>query len=136
MLEDFLVGLGAAHSYDDHFLSAFGNRLFTWMMRLLGQAPVTDALNIYRGFRRDIVLHDEFERLMRGPVLEPLVTGLALLQGLRYTETSGDEPERIGGQTKRSIIYNGSCILLMLMRLYVRKVFRPLFEFRSKRTTP
>lgn len=128
--------LDAARSYDDHFLSALGNRLFTWMTRLLGRAPVTDALNIYRGFRRDIVLYEDFERLMRGPVLEPLVTGLALLHGLRYAETSGDEPKRIGGETKRSIVYNGSCILWMLMRLYLRKISRPLYELKSKRATP
>lgn len=115
--------LGSAQSHDDHLLSTFGNWLFTRLIGLLGRAPVTDSLNIYRGFRREIVLNDDFERLLQGPVFEPLVTGIVLLQGLRYAEIPGDEPERIGGLTKRSIVYNGSCILLMVIRLYLRKVF-------------
>ena len=36
----------------------------------------------------------------------------------------GDEPLRIGGTTKRSIVYNGLVILLMIIRLYLRKFLR------------
>jgi len=29
-----------------------------------------------------------------------------------------DEPKRIGGEKKMRVIYNGSCILLMIVRMY------------------
>jgi glycosyltransferase involved in cell wall biosynthesis len=116
--------LDHAVSEDDHAVSAFGNWLFSRLMRPLARFPVTDALNIYRGYSRKILLDPDFEFYMRGPVLEPLVTGMVALRGLSVAEIPGDEPLRIGGATKRSIVYNGSMILLMIVRLYLRKFLR------------
>lgn len=112
-----------AVSEDDHAISAFGNWLFSRLMRPLAGFPITDALNIYRGYSRQIILDPDFEFYMKGPVLEPLVTGMCALRDLNVAEIPGDEPLRIGGSTKRSIIYNGSMILLMIARLYVRRFF-------------
>jgi len=89
--------------------------------RPLAKFAVTDALNIYRGYRREILLNPDFEFYLKGPVLEPLVTGICALRNLKVTEIPGDEPLRIGGVTKRSILYNGSLVLLMIVRLYLRK---------------
>ncbi len=113
--------LDHAVSEDDHFVSALGNWMFSRLMRPLARFPVTDALNIYRGYDRKIILDEDFGFYMKGPVLEPLVTGICALRGLRATEIPGDEPLRIGGVTKRSILYNGSLVLLMIVRLYLRK---------------
>jgi len=113
--------LDHAVSEDDHAISAFGNWMFSRLMRPLARFPVTDALNIYRGYRREIMLDPDLEFYMKGPVLEPLITGICALRGLSGAEIPGDEPLRIGGVTKRSIIYNGSLVLLMIVRLYVRK---------------
>lgn len=112
-----------AISEDDHAVSAFGNWLFTRLMRPLARFPITDALNIYRGYKREIVLDPDFGHYLNGPCLEPLVTGMCAIRGLSVTEIPGDEPMRIGGVTKRSIVYNGSIVLLMVLRLYVRKLF-------------
>jgi len=116
--------LGHAVSEDDHVITAFGNWMFSRLMRPLAPFPVTDALNIYRGYRRDFLLDPDFEFYLRGPVLEPLVTGICALRDCRATEIPGDEPVRIGGVTKRSIIYNGSLVLWMIVRLYLRKFLR------------
>jgi glycosyltransferase involved in cell wall biosynthesis len=116
--------LGAAVSEDDHAVSALGNWLFSRLMRPLARFSITDALNIYRGYGRKIILDEDFEFYMKGPVVEPLVTGIAALRGLRAVEIPGDEPRRIGGTSKRMIFYNGSLVLLMIMRLYLRKFFR------------
>lgn len=113
--------LPPAKSYDDSPISAFGNWMFTRMFRLLGPFPITDSLTIYRGFDRKIVGLSEFEPFLHGPVFEPLVSALANLHGLRTFEIPGDEPERIGGETKRSILYNGWCILVMWLRCMARK---------------
>jgi glycosyltransferase involved in cell wall biosynthesis len=113
--------LSHAVSEDDDVVTAFGNWMFSRLMRPLAPFAITDALNIYRGYRRDILLDPDFELYMRGPVLEPLVTGMCALRGRSAAEIPGDEPVRIGGATKRSILYNGSMILLMIARLYLRK---------------
>lgn len=113
--------LAHAVSEDDHFISAIGNWMFSRLMRPLAKFPVTDALNIYRGYSRKIILDPDFGFYLKGPVLEPLVTGLCAVRGMRATEIPGDEPKRIGGVTKRSILYNGSMVLLMIVRLYLRK---------------
>jgi glycosyltransferase involved in cell wall biosynthesis len=113
--------LAHAVSQDDHAVTAFGNWMFSRLMRPLARFPITDALNIYRGYRRRILLDPDFEFYLRGPVLEPLVTGMCALRGLNAAEIPGDEPVRIGGVTKRSILYNGSLVLWMIIRLYLRK---------------
>jgi hypothetical protein len=110
-----------AVSEDDHAITAFGNWMFSRLMRPLASFQVTDTLNIYRGYRREILLDPDVEFYMKGPVLEPLLTGICGLRGLNAAEIPGDEPVRIGGVTKRSIIYNGSLILFMIVRLYLRK---------------
>lgn len=114
--------LPPARSYDDIWVTAIGNRIFSALFRHLGPLPVTDALNIYRGFRRSLLEVPDFERLCVGPVLEPLTTGLVNLLRLKYAEIPGDEPRRIGGESKMKVVYNGSCILLMVARLYLRKL--------------
>lgn len=110
-----------AVSEDDNPITAFGNWLFSRLMRPLAGFPITDALNIYRGYSRKIIADEDFGLYLKGPVLEPLVTGIAGIRGLEVAEIPGDEPLRIGGHSKRSVIYNGSMILLMIIRLYLRK---------------
>ena len=64
-----------AVSEDDHAISAFGNWMFSRLMRPLAPFQITDALNIYRGYSRKILLDPDFEFYLKGPVLEPLVDG-------------------------------------------------------------
>ncbi|MCP4351329.1 MAG: glycosyltransferase [Desulfobacterales bacterium] len=116
--------LPPAKSYDDNPVTAFGNWMFTRMIRGLGKYPITDSLTIYKGYKKKIVDMPEFEKLLYGPVFEPLVAGMACLHNLRMFEIPGDEPDRIGGSSKMSVFYNGSCILLMIFRLYFRKLFK------------
>jgi glycosyltransferase involved in cell wall biosynthesis len=114
-----------ARSEDDNWVTAFGNWMFSFMMRWLGgkKADVTDALNIYRGFRSELILSADFARILQGPVFEPLVTGMCILQNRPMIEIPGDEPKRIGGVSKMSVSYNGSCLLLMVIRLYLLRIF-------------
>ncbi len=118
--------LPPAKSDDDTFVTAFGNWVFTKLISLLGPNRVTDSLNIYRGFRIDRVCNDWFFLNLKGPVLEPLTTCVAQLYGLKYTEIPGDEPPRIGGERKMRILYNGACILLLILRSYAHKLGRAI----------
>ncbi len=115
--------LPPAKSADDNFITAFGNFMFTRLTRWLGNHPVTDALTIYRGFDVNFIRYPEFEKMLKGPVFEPLITAIACARNLKIFEIPGDEPKRIGGVSKMSVTYNGSCILLMLVKMHYWKWF-------------
>jgi len=113
--------LPPAKSYDDTLITGFGNWMFTKMIRFLGRYPVTDGLTIYRGFRRAMVDDPAFSKNVYGPVFEPLVSAVGQLRNLRICEIAGDEPKRFAGESKMGVVYNGSCILLMVIRIYLTK---------------
>jgi len=113
--------LPPAKSEDDSLITAFGNFMFTRMIRWLGKFPITDALTIYRGFDVKITRYPEFQACLYGPVFEPLISAVATARKLNICEIPGDEPRRIGGDSKMSVIYNGSCILLMIVKMYCFK---------------
>jgi len=116
--------LDNASSADDTVITAFGNWMFSRLMGFIGPYRPTDALTIYRGFRVAAFDWLEVRRYLVGPVFEPLITGLSSLHALRVSEMAGDEPSRIGGSTKMRVVYNGSCILYMIMRLIFRRVLK------------
>ncbi len=115
--------LPPAKSYDDNIVTAFGNFMFTKMIRYLGSNPITDSLTIYRGFDVKITRFPEFKATLYGPVFEPLVSAVAAVRRLSVMEIPGDEPKRIGGKSKMSIHYNGWCILIMIAKMYYFKWF-------------
>lgn len=118
-----------AKSADDTLVTAFGNWMFSMAVTILvGWGRVTDALTIFRGFRRDITFSEQFQHYLYGPVLEPLITAWALVNNRSYIEIPGDEPKRIGGERKMAVIYNGSCILLMVIRIYIFKLKKLVLE--------
>lgn len=107
--------LGNAKSEDDDVVTAFGNWMFTRLVRLFYGGAVTDSLVMYRAFRKQ--LFDELrldEKKM--PTLEYQMLIRCLLAGKRIAEIPGDEPKRIGGVRKMRPLYNGSCLLYRLFR--------------------
>jgi len=102
-----------AHSDDDDLLTAFGNWLFTKTINLLHGGNYTDAMVIFRAWRRSIFteldLHvDESYRQERwfGTVMgcEPLLSVRAARRRLRITEIPGGEPKRIAGERKLQVL--------------------------------
>ena len=116
--------LPPAISYDDTFITAFGNKMFTFLIGLLGKFKPTDTLTIYRGFDVKIAKYPEFKKFMYGPVFEPLISAVAIYRNLNISEIPGDEPARIGGTSKMSVIYNGLCIVLCIVRMYILKILK------------
>src|SRR3990167_9956091 len=78
--------LPPAKSYDDNLVTAFGNFIFTRIIRGLGNIKLTDVLTIYRGFNVKIIHFPEFERTLYGPVFEPLVSAVAAVRNLTVCE--------------------------------------------------
>ena len=116
--------LPPAVSHDDTLVTAFGNRMFTFFIGLLGNFNPTDTLTIYRGFNVGIAKYPEFKKFLYGPVFEPLISAVAINRNLKISEIPGDEPARIGGMSKMSVVYNGLCISLCIVRMYIFKIFK------------
>jgi glycosyltransferase involved in cell wall biosynthesis len=113
---DLVIGSryrGDAKSQDDDWITAFGNWLFTNTVNFLHGGRYTDAMVIYRAFRRDLIyeldLHKEEsyalpERLF-GTIIswEPLMSVRAAKRKMKITEVGVGEPPRIGGERKLQI---------------------------------
>ena len=110
---DLVIGsryLGEAHSDDDDFLTGFGNWFFTKTINLLHSAHYTDAMVIFRAFRKrliyDLDLNKEEsyrlpERLFHTVISwEPLMSVRAAKQRSKIAEIPVGEPPRIGGKRK------------------------------------
>ena len=105
--------LPPAKSIDDDLLTAFGNRLFTKTINLLHGGNYTDAMVIFRAYRKQLIFDLELdqdrwyatpERLFGCRISwEPLLSARAARRGLKVSEIPGDEPARIGGERKLRI---------------------------------
>jgi glycosyltransferase involved in cell wall biosynthesis len=117
--------LPPAKSEDDSALTAFGNWMFTTIIRVLFKSKVTDSLGGYRAYRRTAVLamnlhrqHEESWIRGRYPLLNTWEIGSAIRSAkvnLRVAEIPGDEPARVGGISKMSIIRNGTAAVFQIL---------------------
>lgn len=106
-----------ARSLDDDFMTALGNRMFTFMTNVLFRTKYTDVLVGYRGYRREHFLKLSWDANGLSWPLQEAVR-FAQLPGIRLGEIPGDEPKRIGGQRKMKIFGTGWEILTLLLREY------------------
>jgi len=124
--------LGAAKSEDDDLVTGFGNWLFTKTINLLHGGQYTDAMVIYRAYKKQIVYDLELnkdegygmaEKLFHTRISwEPLLSVRAAKRKLKVAEIPGDEPPRIGGERKLQILKWGAA--------YYFQVLRELFFWR------
>jgi glycosyltransferase involved in cell wall biosynthesis len=126
---DLVIGsryLGNVTSEDDDVVTGFGNWLFTRTVNLLHGGNYTDAMVIYRAFRRDLIyeldLHKEEsyelpERLF-GTIIswEPLMSVRAAKRKKKITEVGVGEPPRIGGHRKLQILRWGAAYYFQFWR--------------------
>ena len=126
---------GTAKSCDDDLITAFGNWLFTTLINILFGGKYTDTLVAFRAYRRDAIermcLYDQHKQgwlKARLPRMNSWETGSsirALKLKLKVCEIPSDEPRRIGGTRKMSIIKNGTCALFQILHeLFIRCDFR------------
>ncbi len=118
--------LGPATSNDDDVVTAFGNWLFTRTVNVLHGGHYTDAMVIYRAYRKRIVYDLELdkdegyalaEKLFHTHISwEPLLSVRAAKRRLKVTEMPGDEPPRIGGERKLKILQWGAAYYFQFLR--------------------
>lgn len=121
-----------ARSYDDDAVTAFGNKLFTGLINLLHGAHYTDAMVIYRAYKkqliRDLDLDQDssyaFEEKLFGTRIswEPLLSVRAAKKKLKVADIPGDEPRREGGERKLQVLRWGAA--------YLFEIFREVFVWR------
>ncbi len=134
---DLVIGsryLGDAASEDDDVVTGFGNWLFTKTVNVLHRASYTDAMVIFRAFRKSLVYDLDLDReesyslpeKLFATVIswEPLMSVRAAKAGKKITEVSVGEPPRIGGKRKLQVLRWGAA--------YYFQFWRELWYWRSK----
>jgi glycosyltransferase involved in cell wall biosynthesis len=123
----------SAKSLDDGLITGLGNKLFTILVNVLFKAKYTDVLVGYRGYQRTAIdkmklfrFTEEHWLRKRWFYMNSWELGSAIRAaklGLKVTEMPGMEPARIGGQSKLSIIKNGTGALLQIIHdmIYFKK---------------
>ncbi len=119
-----------AKSDDDDLLTGFGNWMFTSLINLLFRAKFTDAMVMFRAYKKDLVytldldkdyLYEFPEKLLKTTISwEPLLSVKCAKEKLRVSEIPGDEPERIGGVRKLKPFRWGAAYLWQIIREFVR----------------
>lgn len=114
-----------AKSEDDDPVTAFGNWLFTNTINVLHGGHYTDAMVIFRAWRRELFTQLDLDKeeayateKLFGTVIgvEPLLSVRAAKRKLRITEIPGDEPARIGGVRKLQVIRWGAAYMAQVIR--------------------
>lgn len=101
-----------AKSYDDGFITAFGNWLFTFLANILFRGKYTDTLVGFRAYRKELIkkldlLHNQTSVVDRFLYDHTKLTSWEYLSVIRcarrrfkVSQIPGDEPPRIGGIKK------------------------------------
>lgn len=116
--------LGPAKSEDDDIFTAFGNKIFTRMINILFKAHYTDTLVGLRAYRRDVIekmrVYDQYRQgwlKAKFCLMNSWETGSSIRAAklkLKVYEIPADEPKRIGGERKMSIVRNGLGVFLQI----------------------
>lgn len=121
--------LNDARSYDDDIFTKIGNKIFTRMINFLFRAKHTDTLVGLRAYNRDAIcrmhLYDQDRQgwiKSKFFLMNSWETGSSIRAAklkLKICEIPGDEPRRIGGRRKLSIIKNGFGVLFQIIHEFV-----------------
>jgi glycosyltransferase involved in cell wall biosynthesis len=115
-----------AKSEDDDWVTAFGNWLFTRTVNLLHGGRYTDAMVIFRAYRKRLIRELELdqdrwyatpERLFGCRFCwEPILSARAARRRLRVAVVAGDEPPRVGGERKLRVVRWGASYYFQFLR--------------------
>lgn len=121
-----------AKSYDDDAVTSFGNWLFTFCINLLHRAKYTDAMVIYRAYKKKLIYDLDLdkdssytfeEKLFKTKISwEPLMSIRAAKRRLVMCDIPGDEPVREGGERKLQVLKWGAA--------YMFEIWREIFIWR------
>lgn len=123
--------LEEAESLDDDFLTTFGNWFFTSAIKLMFGGKYTDAMVIFRAYKKEILYKFDilslnygklWERLIgRRVSIEPLLSVRCSIHKAKVAEIPGSEPKRIGGERKMKPFRTGSAVLFQMLQEFINK---------------
>ena len=104
-----------AKSPDDTLVRAFGNKIFTFIVKVLFGPKISDSLFFYPMFKKTILNDinldsDDFTLCLEMPVK-------VHQKGLKYVEILSEERERYAGVTKVNALTDGFKILIGILAL-------------------
>lgn len=103
-----------AVSYDDDFVTAFGNWMFTNIVNFFFFCRLTDVLVAYRAYRKESALQSGVDEAGLG---WPCQLSIRFTwRGYRVTEIPADEPPRIAGGRKMKPFRTGLEIVYLILR--------------------
>ena len=117
--------LGNIKSEDDDIITAFGNWFFTNTINLLHNGKYTDAMTIFRVFKKDLIKKLDLMKEKKYSIpeklfftnisWEPLMSIRAAKLNFNISEVASVEPARIGGERKLQIIRWGLAYLYQVV---------------------
>lgn len=103
-----------ARSYDDDFMTAIGNRMFTFITNVFFGTSYTDVLVGYRAYRKAAYSTLGLDASgLSWPAQEAIRFAV---KGFKVAEIGGDEPKRIGGRRKMKVIRTGLEISALILK--------------------
>lgn len=93
--------LGAASSHDDDLESAMANRMLTGLINLLFHTKYTDAIGMYKAFRKKHLYELGIDK-HKNEHSEIMLPARGARYGLKIAEIPSAEPRRLGPQGSRA----------------------------------
>lgn len=120
---------GGLRSDDDSGITAMANRVFTLTINILFKGRYTDAMGIFRAYKRDLISSLDLDKdssywpaeaIFLVPMSwEMLLSIRAAKRRLRIAEIPGKEPVRIGGRRKLHVRWGFAYIFQLFQELFV-----------------
>lgn len=104
--------LGGSSEYE--IVRLFGNVIFTLTFCILFGVNMTDALNGYKAFVRDVITGYEFGS--KGFDIEIELLAQAIKKGYRIAEVPSHEEKRLGGKMKSDTLIDGARFLIAILK--------------------
>lgn len=101
-------------------IRAAGNIFFTYMMGVLMRRYLSDALNGFKAFRREVF--DDFTYTAKQFEIEIELIGNTLRRGYRVVEVTSHERARRGGEEKSRVVRHGTGFLMQIIKEWARGV--------------
>lgn len=108
---------------------ALGNVFLSAMLGLCTRRYLSDAINGFKVFRRDVFT--DFNYTSKAFEIEIEIIANTLRKGYRIVETSSHERARAGGEMKSSVVRHGTRFLLRIFWEGIRGVRQVTAEARS-----
>lgn len=117
--------LEKAKSYDDDFITHFGNWFYTKTINFLHGSKYTDAMVIFRAYRKSLFYELDLDKessydtekiFFTKISIEPLLSIRGAKRKIKVAEIAVDEPRRIGGERKLQVLRWGGAYYLQIIK--------------------